>query len=52
MDVGPEEVGRLETEYHRAVMGRPDAVEGVMAFLERREPEWGSRVPRDWPDGA
>jgi enoyl-CoA hydratase/carnithine racemase len=52
MDLGPEEVGRLETEYHRAVMGRPDAVEGVMAFLERREPEWGSRVPRDWPDGA
>ncbi len=52
MDLGPEEVGRLETEYHHAVMGRPDATEGVMAFLERRDPDWRLRVPRDWPEGA
>ena len=52
MDLGPDAVGRLETEFHHVVMGRPDAKEGVMAFLEGREPEWQLRVPRDWPDGA
>ena len=52
MDLGPEEVGRLETEFHRAVMGGPDAKEGVMAILERRDPQWSMRVSRDWPDGA
>lgn len=45
-----EEVGRRETAYHHVVMGRPDALEGVMAFLERRPPRWALAVPRDWPD--
>ncbi len=35
-----DEVGRLETEYHRLLMGAPDAREGVMAWLERRDPKW------------
>jgi enoyl-CoA hydratase/carnithine racemase len=35
-----EEVGYLETEYHRLVMGTPDAREGVLAWLERRDPKW------------
>jgi hypothetical protein len=30
-------------------MGRPDALEGVLAFLERRAPKWSLAVPRDWP---
>jgi enoyl-CoA hydratase/carnithine racemase len=50
MDLGPGEVGRLETELHRVLMGRPDAVEGVMAFLEHRDPRWALQVPADWPD--
>lgn len=45
-----EEVGRKETALHHVVMGRADALEGVMAFLERREPRWQLRVPRDWPE--
>lgn len=45
-----DEVGRRETAYHHIVMGRADALEGVMAFLERRAPRWTLRVPRDWPD--
>jgi enoyl-CoA hydratase/carnithine racemase len=45
-----DEVGRRETAYHHVVMGRPDALEGVMAFLERRPPRWVLAVPRDWPD--
>jgi enoyl-CoA hydratase/carnithine racemase len=35
-----EEIGYLETEYHRLVMGTPDAREGVLAWLERRDPKW------------
>jgi enoyl-CoA hydratase/carnithine racemase len=35
-----DEVARLETEYHRQVMGTPDAREGVLAWLERRDPKW------------
>jgi enoyl-CoA hydratase/carnithine racemase len=34
------DVGRLETEAHRIVMGTPDAREGVLAWLERRDPKW------------
>jgi enoyl-CoA hydratase/carnithine racemase len=48
----PEEVGRLETDAHHLVMGRPDATEGVMAFLEKRRPVWTGKVSEDWPDGA
>jgi enoyl-CoA hydratase/carnithine racemase len=44
-----DEVGRRETAYHHVVMGRPDALEGVMAFLEHRPPRWALAVPRDWP---
>jgi enoyl-CoA hydratase/carnithine racemase len=38
-----EEVGYLETEYHRLVMGTPDAREGVLAWIERRDPRWTGR---------
>lgn len=44
-----EEVERRETELHHVLMGHPDAVEGVMAWLERRAPRWTSSVRRDWP---
>jgi enoyl-CoA hydratase/carnithine racemase len=40
----------LETEYHRVVMGREDAKEGVLAYLERREPQWTLSPTRDWPE--
>jgi enoyl-CoA hydratase/carnithine racemase len=45
-----DECDRLETAYHRVVMGRGDAREGVMAFLERRDPQWSLSPTRDWPD--
>ncbi len=44
-----EEVGRKETALHHVLMGQPDALEGVTAFLEHRTPEWRLRVGRDWP---
>jgi len=48
--LGPADVERRETALHRHLMGRADAVEGVMAHLERRAPAWKLSVTRDWPD--
>jgi hypothetical protein len=31
-------------------MGSDDAREGVMAFLERRDPHWTRRLSSDWPE--
>jgi enoyl-CoA hydratase/carnithine racemase len=44
----PRQVGELETELHRRVMGREDAREGVDAFLQRREPRWRQSVSAEW----
>jgi enoyl-CoA hydratase/carnithine racemase len=44
-----EEVGNRETAYHHMVMGKPDATEGVLAYLERREPRWQLRLSDEWP---
>jgi len=44
------EAERLETEYHKVVMGEADAREGVLAFLERRAPQWTLSPTKDWPD--
>ncbi len=46
------EVGRRETELHHHLMGKADAIEGVMAYLEQRTPHWKLSVKRDWPDNA
>ncbi|HEY8216275.1 MAG TPA: enoyl-CoA hydratase-related protein [Acidimicrobiia bacterium] len=47
-----DECDRLETAYHEVVMGRADAREGVLAYLERRDPEWHLSPTRDWPAGT
>jgi enoyl-CoA hydratase/carnithine racemase len=44
-----DECDRLETAYHEVVMGRSDAREGVLAYLERRDPRWELSPTRDWP---
>jgi enoyl-CoA hydratase/carnithine racemase len=44
------EADRLETAMHRVVMGKADAAEGVLAFLERRDPQWTLSPTTDWPD--
>jgi enoyl-CoA hydratase/carnithine racemase len=41
-------VEALETRYHHPLMGAADAREGVVAFLERRDPQWQGRITRDW----
>lgn len=43
------EVGQRETELHHHLMGRADAIEGVMAWVERRPPAWKLSVKNDWP---
>jgi len=48
--LSPADVERKETALHRHLMGRADAVEGVAAYLERRDPAWTLSVARDWPD--
>jgi enoyl-CoA hydratase/carnithine racemase len=40
----------LESEAHRRLMGRPDALEGGAAAHAKRSPVWTSSVSRDWPD--
>lgn len=40
---------RLESLLVRELVQRPDAVEGVMSFLQRRPPEFGSKVSEGLP---
>lgn len=44
-----EEINVLETRLHLHLMGREDAKEGVMAFLEKRDPQWQLNLSDDWP---
>jgi enoyl-CoA hydratase/carnithine racemase len=50
LDLSARQTEAYETRLHHVLMGQPDAVEGVMAFLERREPNWQSKISRDWPE--
>jgi enoyl-CoA hydratase/carnithine racemase len=46
----PRQVGQMETALHHHIMGKSDAIEGPMAYLERRKPDWKLRLSQDWPD--
>ncbi|MFO0687674.1 MAG: enoyl-CoA hydratase-related protein [Myxococcota bacterium] len=48
-ELTPEQVLHRETELHKHIMTAPDAIEGPMAHVERRRPDWKLRVSRDWP---
>ena len=39
-----------ETELHHHLMGKPDSIEGVMAYLERRAPRFTLSAKKDFPD--
>jgi enoyl-CoA hydratase/carnithine racemase len=45
-----EEIERLETTLHHHLMAGPDAQEGVMAFIEKRDPQWQMTINNNWPD--
>ncbi len=44
-----KEVESFETALHHHLMGHSDAAEGVIAFLERRDPNWSGSVAEEWP---
>ncbi|UXA16122.1 enoyl-CoA hydratase/isomerase family protein [Mycobacterium sp. SMC-4] len=48
MGYRPRQVAHLETELHRRVMGGADAIEGVAAFVQRRDPRWTTSVSARW----
>jgi enoyl-CoA hydratase/carnithine racemase len=48
--LSPAQVGHRETELHRHLMGKADALEGPLAWLERRPPRFTLRVGEDFPD--
>ena len=48
--LSPADVGRKETALHHHLMGSPDAIEGPVAYLERRPPRFRSSPTRDWPE--
>ena len=43
-------INEMERRIHLHVMGQTDATEGVMAFLEKRPPEWSLTLADHWPD--
>ena len=43
-------INDLERRIHLHVMGQTDATEGVLAFLEKRPPEWSLTLADHWPD--
>ena len=47
-NLSASEVETSETEYHHYLMAHGDAREGVLAFLEKRSPQWKGRVSKDW----
>jgi len=49
-ELSAEQVERRETELHKHLMPRADAIEGPVAHVEGRAPHWTLRVSKDWPE--
>ena len=49
LDMQREALVAWETRVLHDTLARPDAMEGGMAFFEKRNPLWTTSVPRDWP---
>lgn len=47
-NLSPSEVEAFETGYHHYLMAHEDSREGVVAFLEHRQPQWEGRVTQHW----
>ena len=45
----PDEINALERDVHLHLMGTPDAREGVMAYMENRDPVWALTMSGHWP---
>jgi len=44
------QVVRRETELHHHLMGKADALEGALAYVEKRDPKFTLSATRDFPD--
>jgi enoyl-CoA hydratase/carnithine racemase len=49
MDMRYSELVDKESRGLNYSMTKPDAIEGGMAYFERREPNWSGRLSEDWP---
>lgn len=49
LDMSLGELAAIESRALNYSMTMPDAVEGGMAYFERREPRWTGSVSNDWP---
>jgi len=49
LDMSRGELAALESEALNYTMSKADAVEGGMAYLERRAPQWSGSIAREWP---
>jgi enoyl-CoA hydratase/carnithine racemase len=45
-----DDMNQAESALHQHLMGKADAREGVLSFLERREPKWSQTVSENWPE--
>jgi enoyl-CoA hydratase/carnithine racemase len=45
-----EEIEQTNKKYFEYSGSTPDALEGVMSFMQKRNPEWSLKVPGDLPD--
>ena len=50
LDMPLGELAALESRALNHTMTKPDAVEGGMAYFERRAPDWTGSIREDWPD--
>jgi enoyl-CoA hydratase/carnithine racemase len=50
LDMPLGELAALESRALNHTMTKPDAVEGGMAYFERRAPNWTGSIREDWPD--
>ena len=49
LDMGIGELAQLESRALNHSMTKADAVEGGLAYIERREPKWTGSIRNDWP---
>jgi len=49
MDMNLSELAAAESRALNDSMAGPDAIEGGMAYFERREPRWQGSINNDWP---
>ena len=50
LDMSLGELAAVESRALNHSMANPDAVEGGMAYFEKRTPNWTSSVAADWPE--